>query len=128
MSRVVHFELQASNPESIIQFYSTLLGWKFQKWGALEYWLIETGSADAPGINGGLLPRNGSAPTIGQPVNSFYCTVEVADLDATVQRGVELGAQIALPKMPIPGVGWLVYLIDPDGNLFGITQPDEKAA
>jgi predicted enzyme related to lactoylglutathione lyase len=29
--------------------------------------------------------------------------------------------------MAIPGVGWLAYCIDPDGNTFGIMQNDPKA-
>jgi hypothetical protein len=38
-----------------------------------------------------------------------------------------LGAEIALPKMPIPGVGWLGYIKDPDGNVLGLMQPDVSA-
>jgi predicted enzyme related to lactoylglutathione lyase len=30
--------------------------------------------------------------------------------------------------MPIPGVGWLAYIKDPDGNIIGLMQPDPKAA
>jgi predicted enzyme related to lactoylglutathione lyase len=26
--------------------------------------------------------------------------------------------------MPIPGVGWLAYAKDTEGNLFGLMQPD----
>jgi predicted enzyme related to lactoylglutathione lyase len=45
-----------------------------------------------------------------------------------LQRSVSLGGTLALPKMPIPGVGWLAYVKDPDGNIFGLTQPDTTAA
>jgi predicted enzyme related to lactoylglutathione lyase len=30
--------------------------------------------------------------------------------------------------MPVPGVGWLGYAKDPDGNLFGVMQRDPSAA
>ena len=33
----------------------------------------------------------------------------------------------ALPKMPIPGVGWLAYLKDTEGNVFGLMQSDPSA-
>jgi uncharacterized protein len=33
MSRVVHFEIQASQPQTLIGFYSGLFGWSFTKWG-----------------------------------------------------------------------------------------------
>jgi len=35
--------------------------------------------------------------------------------------------QVALEKMPVPGVGWLAYLKDPEGNIFGIMQNDPAA-
>jgi predicted enzyme related to lactoylglutathione lyase len=42
-------------------------------------------------------------------VNAFICTLQVELLDDTMTREVDLGAEIALPKMPIPRVGWLAY-------------------
>ena len=29
--------------------------------------------------------------------------------------------------MPVPGIGWLCYAKDPDGNIFGMLQPDHSA-
>jgi hypothetical protein len=127
MARVVHFEIHASRPDRLIAFYSSLFGWKFQQWDASEYWLIETGAAQAPGINGGLLVRRGPAPVDGQPVNSFVCTVEVAGLEETLARAGSLQGSVAVPTMPIPGVGWLAYIKDPDGNILGVMQPDASA-
>ena len=127
MARVVHFEIQASQPQALVDFYTELLGWQFTKWEAGEYWLIDTGPTDRPGINGGLLPRPTDAPAGPQAVNAFVCTAEVDSLDATLARGAELGASVALPKMPVPGVGWVAYIKDPDGNLLGLLEPDEAA-
>jgi predicted enzyme related to lactoylglutathione lyase len=36
----------------------------------------------------------------------------------------EAGGSIALDKMQVPGVGWLVYAKDLEGNIFGMLQPD----
>jgi predicted enzyme related to lactoylglutathione lyase len=127
MSRVVHFEIHASNPQTLIPFYAELFGWKFENWGSIEYWQIETGTPDQPGINGGLLPRRGPAPVDGQPVGSFVCTVQVESLDDSFAKAQKLGASVAMPKMPIPGIGWLAYVKDPDGNLLGMMQPDPNA-
>ncbi len=129
MGRIVHFEIHATDPERAQAFYAALFGWTFQAWGGGEppYWLITTGPESAPGINGGLLRRMGPPPTHGQPVNAFMCTVSVDDLDGTVARAVGLGAQVALPKMPVPGVGWLAYIHDPDGNILGLMQNDPGA-
>ena len=64
----------------------------------------------------------------GQSVNAFVCTVDVADVDATVAQALALGATVALPKMPIPGMGWLAYVLDPERNILGLMQRDPAAA
>lgn len=127
MPRVVHFEIHATQPQLLIDFYTALFGWKIEQWGSIDYWTIDTGPADQPGINGGLLPRQGAAPGEMQPVGAFVCTVEVPSLDASLDQAIALGGSPALPKMPIPGVGWLAYIKDPDGNILGLTQPDPQA-
>jgi predicted enzyme related to lactoylglutathione lyase len=127
MSRVVHFEVHAENPERAASFYTELFGWQFTKWeGPIEYWMIVTGEGNE-GINGGLTRRRGPAPTKGQPLNAYSCTVDVADLDASLAKSGPLGAQVALPKMAIPGVGWLAYIIDTEGNILGLMQNDPAA-
>src|ERR1019366_686207 len=58
MPRPTHFEIPAENPERAMQFYSSVLGWKFNKWpGPVDYWLISTGDPGEPGIDGGLMQR-----------------------------------------------------------------------
>jgi predicted enzyme related to lactoylglutathione lyase len=37
------------------------------------------------------------------------------------------GGKICVPKMAIPKVGWLAYATDPEGNAFGIIEPDAAA-
>jgi hypothetical protein len=127
MSRVIHFEIHASKPQALIAFYTSLFGWKFQQWGHVEYWQVETGPSDQAGINGGLVPRRGTSSVDGQAVNAFVCTVQVTSLDETFSQALALGATVTLPKMPIPGVGWLAYVKDPDANLLGLMQPDPSA-
>lgn len=127
MPRVIHFEIHAEDPPRAIGFYQALLGWQFTAWGSgeMEYWLIKTGEAGSPGIDGGLVRRRGRID--GQAVIAYVCTVDVADLAATLTKAGQLGAVEALPTMPIPGVGWLAYLKDTEGNLFGLMQADANA-
>lgn len=126
MPRVVHFEIHASDPDRAISFYQRLLGWEFTKWEAWEYWMVKTGPDDKPGINGGLIRRQGEID--GQAVIAYVCTVDVDAIDQYVEKAIELGGQIALPKMAIPGVGWLAYVKDTEGNIFGMMQDDPSAA
>lgn len=67
---VVHFEIHASEPQKVIDFYSELLGWTFQSYGGGDqpYWVIDTGEGAignatdqaGMGIKGGF--RSGSVP------------------------------------------------------------------
>jgi len=126
MNRVIHFEIQADNPDRAIAFYRGLFGWEFTKWdGPMPYWLIKTGPDNEPGINGGLLPRRGAID--GQAVIAYVCTVDVRSLDDYLQKAQAGGGTEVVPKMPIPGVGWLAYCKDTEGNLFGMMQSDPKA-
>jgi predicted enzyme related to lactoylglutathione lyase len=128
MPRVIHFEVHAENPERAIQFYQKVFGWEFSKWaGPTDYWLVSTGPNDKPGINGGLMRRHGPGPVEMQAVNSYVCTVDSTSVDETVKSALANGGTLAHPKMPIPGVGWLAYVKDTEGNIVGIMQSDPAA-
>jgi hypothetical protein len=43
MGRVIHFEIHAAAPQKLIDFYTALFGWSFQKYGPMDYWVIVTG-------------------------------------------------------------------------------------
>lgn len=127
---VVHFEIHASDPPRLIDFYTQLLGWQFTQFGDMPYWAIDTGDGaiamDAPGrgINGGLTQRQGPSPERGAAVNG--CTVVIGvegGIDELVRKGIDLGATEALPLSDMAGIGRLGYLLDPDGNVFGLISP-----
>jgi len=122
MPRPIHFEIPADNPERLIGFYSVVFGWSFHKWegGGMPYWLITTGPNEEPGINGGLLPKQHE----NQPCVN---TISVANVDDAIATVTANGGEIALPKMAIPGVGWLAYAKDPEGHIFGMMQADTSA-
>ena len=82
MSRIVHFEIHASDPERAIDFYTSVFGWNFHQWegGDADYWLIMTGPDEEPGINGGLSRRRGDPPEDFAAINSYTCVVQVRTL------------------------------------------------
>lgn len=45
------------------------------------------------------------------------------DVDGLMRRAVELGGTEALPATDWPGIGRGGYLLDPDGNIFGLISP-----
>lgn len=126
MPRVVHFEIHAGDCQRAVKFYKAVFGWEFQKWeGPAEYWMVMTGPNDQPGINGGLVQRRGEID--GQAVIAYVCTVDVSSVDDFVKTVESNSGQVVVPKMPIPGVGWLVYCKDTEGNIFGMMQSDVNA-
>ena len=126
MPRVVHFEIHAAEPARAISFYQKLFDWQFQSWeGPMEYWLVITGPDGQPGINGGLMRRQGEID--GQAVIAYVCTVDVSSVDESIKTAEEIGGQVVVPKMPVPGIGWLVYCKDTEGNIFGMMEANPEA-
>ncbi len=118
MPRIIHFEINAQEPEKIIEFYKNAFGWKFDKWdGPSDYWLVSTGEGE--GIDGGIGRAEGEERIIN--------TIGVDDLDVYIKKVEEFGGTIVRQKMAVPGVGWLAYFIDPEGNIHGMMQSDPKA-
>ena len=122
MARVVHFEIPADDPERAIKFYEKVFDWQIEKWdGPMEYWLIMTGEEDKPGIDGGLARRE-------DPETGVENTVDVKDLDATLANVKAQGGKVIRPRMAVPGVGWMAYIKDTEGNVFGLMESDPEAA
>jgi hypothetical protein len=53
--------------------------------------------------------------------------VGVASVDEAVATITKNGGKIALARMAVPGVGYLAYCTDTEGNAFGVLQPDANA-
>jgi predicted enzyme related to lactoylglutathione lyase len=125
MTRPVHFEIHASDPAALAEFYAKAFDWKVNHIPQMNYWLLDTGLGD--GINGGLMQRHGPKPAPGQSVNAFVLSLDVPSVDEYQRRALDAGAVVALPKMAIPGVGWQIYIRDPDDNILGLHQRDPAA-
>ena len=121
MNRFTHFELATNDLEKTAQFYRNVFGWKIDKWeGPIEYWLVSTGDASTPGINGGLMKAGG-------PFSGTVNTLEVDDLDAAIAKVKANGGEIIFDKDVVPGVGYLSYFKDTAGVIVGMIQNDPKA-
>ena len=124
MNRPVHFEMGCEDPDRAAKFYSDLFGWKVSKWGGpMEYFLVDTGPNDQTGINGGFM-RSNETEVVRGTVN----TIEVADLDGLLEQVTRQGGQIVSPKAPIPGIGYIAYCQDTEGNTFGMIQMHPEAS
>ena len=124
MPRPVHFEMSFEDAERIKGFYTKVFGWTFQQYGddSMPYWLTTTGPDGEPGINGGMMLRQG-----GMPAGTTN-TMGVESVDKAVDTIKSAGGKIILEKMAVPGMGWVAYATDTEGNQFGVFEMDEKAA
>jgi len=120
MAKIVHFEIPVDDAERASAFYRDTLGWQINGLGAQPYWLVIAGTDDEPGANGALIAR-------GDVHRSPVLIAGVEDIDATVAKVEAGGGRILHGKLPVPGVGWSAYFVDPEGNTIGIFQPDPTA-
>ena len=99
MPRPIHFEIHAADPERVQQFYGALFGWSFTPLESMPYHLIRTGTDGEPGIDGGLVRRMGPNPDPQEPtpVVGYVCTVNVDDLDASVE-GSTVGGSLRVGR------------------------------
>lgn len=123
--RVIHFEIQADDVGRAKDFYEKVFDWKIEKAmmedsGNMDYWLLNTGSKDAPGINGGMSKRDKN-----MPLYTYDCTIQVGDIDEAIDMVKKNGGKITREKMEIPKVGWFARGIDTEGNMFGLMEPTD---
>jgi uncharacterized protein len=128
---IIHFEIPAKNVQALKNFYEAVLGWKIIKTplSGMDYWIIQTvptddkGMLQRPGVNGELYPRTPDMPSATQ-VN--YISVE--NIDEYITKVTAAGGKIVVPKQQVPTVGSIAIAVDPEGNAFGLIQPDMQAS
>jgi len=124
---ILHFEIPANNVQNLKSFYEKLFGWKIinSPAGDMDYWVIHTvptdenGMLQRPGVNGGMFEKQPPQKDM-TPVN--YITVE--NIDQYIVKVIELGGKVLMPKQTVPTVGYIALAMDPDGNTFGLLQPE----
>lgn len=119
--RVVHFEIPFDDQDRAHAFYAEAFGWSLVPLPEMHYVLATTGPSDQgppgePGfINGGLLQR-------GAPVSGPVLTLEVEDIDASLEQVERLGGATVSSRQPVGEMGFSAYFTDPEGNLMGLWQ------
>jgi predicted enzyme related to lactoylglutathione lyase len=121
---IIHFEIPAADVGKLKTFYEGAFGWKIDKYpGPMEYWMIQTVPTDEkgmllrPGVNGGMTKKEHPEQ---KPVN--YITIE--SIDEYLMKVEKLGGKILVPKQQVPTVGLIAVAVDPEGNQFGLLQPE----
>jgi predicted enzyme related to lactoylglutathione lyase len=121
MPKIVHFEIPADDPQRASAFYRDALGWQVSRFGDEPYWLVRAGEDSEPGANGAITAR-------GDLHQNPVLIAGVKDIDDVLRRVTPSGGKVVQGKLPVPGMGWSAYVLDPEGNTIGLFQPDVSAA
>ena len=110
---VVHWEIEARDPEVLRAFYGGLFNWRIGEDNGLIM--------DIPAGVGG--PEPGPAGHIRRSDRSgVNLYIQVRDLRASLARAVELGGAVVMEPLDIPGGPTLAGITDPEGNPVMLVQ------
>ena len=110
---VLQWQIVTANPDALLAFYRKLFGWTVSSANAMGYREVDTGSE---GMRGGVWP---APPDAASFIQLF---VGVADVDASIAKAVELGAQVIVPPTALPDGDTMAVLRDPSGLTFGLMR------
>jgi len=121
-NRVVHFEIEAKEPERAKKFYSEAFEWEMDQMNGDygKYIVVKTGDPKEPmGINGGIFSSGKK-----KRLNAYSCVIGVKDIQKAMAAVKKAGGKV-LSKKPddIPKVGLYVKCKDTEGNHFTMLQP-----
>jgi predicted enzyme related to lactoylglutathione lyase len=109
----------AADPDRARAFYARVFGWTLPERECRTGWVVTTSDDPRLGVDG---------PDADDARDTHIPTVHVADLDATVAAARAAGGDVLVPRLPVPGVGWLAYLADTEDNVLGVMQDDPNAS
>jgi predicted enzyme related to lactoylglutathione lyase len=108
---VVHWELEARDPQTMKAFYGGMFNWEI---GDGPIMAVEAGvGGPEPGPNGHIR---------GSGRSGFTLYVQVRDLAESLAKAAELGGEIVLERLDVPGGPTLAAITDPEGNAVTLVQ------
>jgi uncharacterized protein len=123
---VAHFAINADDLPRARRFYENVFAWKFQAWGPPGFYMLDMGKANPqPLFRGSLQQRRELVP--GVRMNGFECTISVPDIEAVAAAIPTNGGKIVMQICTLAGIGRLLFFQDPEGNLAGAMQYDDRA-
>ncbi len=124
---IVFFEIPADDVAKMKEFYRAMFDWKVIDIPGqdMEYRIFHTvptdenGMLKEPGVNGGLYKRKDPSQV---PINY----IQVESIEEYLDKAVKNGGKVLMAKMPVPGMGFVAWIADPEGNPLGLIQPTRK--
>lgn len=117
MATIVHFDISVDDTERARAFYQQLFGWKIEKFGPMDYYMIQTSDLEGkPGLGGGMAKREAGSHA---GVTNF---IGVASMNKTLEQIAQLGGKVLSQPQPVPGYGTMALCMDTENNVFGIFE------
>lgn len=113
------WEVETPDPERFMQFHAALSDWSFESEFAdselgADYWVIRVAGRDLGGLQR-------ASPTAPPPAAGSRLYVAVDDLEAALDRVVELGGSVERSRVELGGDDrWFGIYRDPTGVSFGM--------
>ncbi|MFC1419184.1 VOC family protein [Streptacidiphilus cavernicola] len=110
-------ELHTTDGPAALRFYRQALGWVVRDMpigGEMLYHVLSPADSDGSDGFGGIMAMAEFPAVLWRPY------FEVADCDASLAKGVALGATAMMAAETMPGVGRMAELVDPQGSRFAI--------
>lgn len=125
MDSIVHFEIPMDDAARAKKFYADTFGWQLTDIPELQYVTVTTVDkanpmpGGMPAINGGMMQKGiVSAPSLA---------INVADIDAAVEKVKAGGGIIVKEKAAVGDMGFMAYFQDTEGNVMSLWQSAKKA-
>lgn len=119
---VVHFEIPADDVARARNFYQRAFGWKIRDPRKTDYFMIETRSNGAQGINGGLMQRS----CADQSMTNY---IAVKSIETALEKVEKAGGTVCMPKTEVgANMGWIAAFRDTESNLLGFYQAPKVPA
>jgi predicted enzyme related to lactoylglutathione lyase len=108
---VVHWEIEAQDPERQRAFYGELFNWKIGDGPIMDI---------QPGLGG---PEPGPGGHVRQSERSGVTLyVQVRDLRRSLAKASDLGATVVMEPFDVPGGPTIAAVTDPEGNPLMLVQ------
>jgi len=125
MTKLSHIAINADDVSAGRAFYRAVFGWQFSAWGPPGFYRMEADDPRGPGVTAALQQRRRLLPD--QPTTGFECTMAVDDIHRVEKAALGAGGRLLMQTTTIAGVGQLIWLADPSGNVVGAMQYDDNA-
>ena len=108
---VVHFEIEAIDPDTLIPFYEAMFHWSASD-GAIRFFPAGLGGPE-PGAAGHFRQSHRSGVTL---------YIQVRDIEASLAQAQSLGGAVTLPAIDLPSGQTIAGITDPEGNPVTLVQ------